>query len=210
MPVRGGDPMGDPGGRRAPLIERTSPRAVFAGLVAEALAEAPAEVSPLATSYLVELLEARLPAAGDGSEPEPTLAEAWLAAAADGGSGRLRRLRQLGDRALFVSGYFGPSLSRSPVGGGYYRDMGRNAYAALASALGRLPERAWPRLFEELADRFAELAAVLAEVSDRVYGNRPEGLLALYERYLATRSPRLRARLLRAGCVLPAGMGRPQ
>jgi len=193
-----------------PLIERTSPRAVFAGLVAEALSVAPADVSPMATAYLVGLLEARLPASGDDAEPEATLAEAWLAAAADRGSGRLRRLRALGDRALFVSGYFGASLTRSVVGCGYYRDMGRNAYGALASALGALPERTWPQLFEELADRFAELVHVLGEVSDRVYRDRPEWLLALYDRYLATGSPSARAKLVRIGCVLPGDSGRPQ
>ena len=61
----------------------------------------------------------------------------------------------------------------------------------------------WPRLFEELADRFPELVTVLGEVSDRTYGNRPEWLLGLYERYLATGSPWDRRRLVRAGCVPP-------
>lgn len=201
--------MGSSEPTRPPLIDRRSPRAVFAGLVAEALSAASAAVSPMATAYLVDLLGSRVPAPGDDGEP-PTLAEAWLAAATAGGGVRLARLRDLGDRALFVSGYFGESLHRSLVGGRYYRDMGRNAYAALATSLGALPEPAWPQLFEELADRFRELVAVLAEVSDRVYRDRPERLLALYARYLATGSPGVRARLLRAGCALPEGDGRLQ
>jgi len=195
-----------------PLIERASPRALFASLLADALGAAPEAPSPMATAYLVELLEARLrESGGEGVEPEETLAEAWCAAAAATGRARLQGLQELGDRALFVSGYFAASLTRRVAGGGYYRDMGRIAYGALASALAPTrQERSWPLLFEELADRFPELTQLLAEVSDRACRDRPEWLLALYDRYLATGSADDRARLVRAGCVLPARAGRPQ
>jgi hypothetical protein len=194
-----------------PLIERASPRAVFASLVADALAAAPAEPSPMATAYLIDLLEERVRTADSSGAGPDTLAEAWLAAVRETGSQRLQRLRDLGDRALFVSGYFGASLTRSVVGRGYYRDMGRTAYGSLAVALGSPDaEGSWRRLFEELADRFAEFTLVLSEVSDRVYRDRPEWLLGLYDRYLATGSSRDRARLIGAGCSLPPRPGRPQ
>ena len=195
--------MGDSREPRSPLIERATPRAVFAQLVAQALGETGVEPSPMATAYLIELLEARVPAAQEAGAP--TLAEEWFAARCENGRARVGRLRGLGDRALFVSGFFGASLTRSVVGRGYYRDMGRSAYGAVASALSsHLPERGGPRLFEELADRFGELVEVLADVSDRTHGSRPERLLSLYEQYLVTGSARDRRRLVRAGCVPPA------
>ena len=189
---------------RPPRVEGGSLRRLFASLVAEALGDTGVCPSPVATAYLVDLVETRLRAPGGGETEPATLAEAWLEARQATGSHRLGGLRRLGDRALFVSGFFGASLGRSVVGGGYYRDMGRSAYGALASALGPgHAESTWPRLFEELADRFPELVEVLAEVSDRAHGTRPEWLLTLYDRYLATGSPRDFARLIRAGCAPP-------
>lgn len=198
----------DPG---SPLIERTTPRALFAQLVSQALGETRVRPTPMATAYLIELLDERVrsPTAQD-DEPD-TLAEAWFSACDARGPTRLRRLRRLGDRALFTSGYFTESLVRSVVSGRYYRDMGRSAYAALANSLEREARgHGWPRLFEELADRFPELVMVLGEVSDRARGSgsgRPEWLLGLYERYLTTGSERDRRRLVRAGCVPPADRG---
>ena len=198
----------DPG---SPLIERSTPRALFAQLVGQALGETRVRPTPMATAYLIELLDERVrsPAAQD-DEPA-TLAEAWFSACDARGPTRLRRLRRLGDRALFISGYFTESLVRSVVSGGYYREMGRSAYAALANSLEREARgHGWPRLFEERADRFPDLVMVLGEVSDRARGSRsgrPEWLLGLYERYLATGSERDRRRLVRAGCVPPPERG---
>ncbi|MGH0028938.1 MAG: hypothetical protein ACQGVC_04045 [Myxococcota bacterium] len=180
----------------------TTPRALFARLVAQALGDVGVQPSPMATAYLIDLLGDRVRAA----EPEtPTLAEAWLAARQARGGARIRRLRGLGDRALFVAGFFGESLDRSVVSRRYYRDMGRSAYGAVATALAGPREPVWSELFEELADRFPQLMEVLADVSDRTRQGRgrPTWLLGLYERYLATGSRRDRARLLRAGCVPP-------
>ena len=201
------DPRTD---RQAPLIERGSPQEVFAELVGQALGDTGVAPSPMATAYLIELLEQRVqPSAAEAGEPA-TLAEAWLAAGRAEDGSRVRRLRGLGDRALFVSGFFAESLTRSAVSGRYYREMGRSAYGAVAASLPDRPgDRGGPQLFRELADCFGELAMVLGEVSDRAHGSRPKWLLGLYERYLTTGSPWDRWRLVRAGCVPPPpGRGR--
>jgi len=189
----------------------TSPGALFAQLVSQVLGETRLQPSPMATAYLIGLLGERVRAA-DAEEP-PTLAEAWLAARQASGGTRIRQLRGLGDRALFVAGFFGESLNRSVVSRSYYRDMGRSAYRAVADGLAAGPDASggdggWPGLFAELADRFPDLMQVLAEVSDRAHGQRPQWLLGLYERYLATGSPQDRRRLVRAGCVPPSGRRR--
>lgn len=197
MPRRTPDPA--PGA----LIDRASPRAVFAELVASALGVTRVRPTPMAVAYLIELLDERVraPESGDPAGEE-TLAEALLRARLERGAARVRRLREAGDRALFVAGFFGDSLSRRPVGLGYYRDAGRAAYAGLAAELARqLRERSWPHLFEELADRFGDFVDVLAEVSDRTAARSAPGLLRLYVRYLETGSARDWQRLVRRGGV---------
>lgn len=194
---------GSPAG--AQLIRGTTPREVFTELVTGALGGVRVPPTPLAVAYLIELLDQRVRVpepAGLGPGEESTLAEGLLAARLEQGAARLRRLRSLGDRALFISGFFGDSLDRSAVDLDYYGEAGRAAYADVARGLSiRLREKAWPGLFEELAERFCDFVEVLTEVSERTRVQRPLGLLRLYERYLRTGSDRDRRRLLSRGCV---------
>jgi hypothetical protein len=170
--------------------------------VSEAAAETDPTPSELAQAYLVDLMAGRV-RAPDAPDADTPLAEAWRRAQQAEGRQRIRHLRGLGDRALFVSGFFGESLVRGVVGPGYYRDMGRRAYGSLAAVLGAVTgEDSWPALYEELADRFPQLAGVLADVSDRAYGDRDDALLAAYETWVTTGSRRARRRLLRAGIAL--------
>jgi hypothetical protein len=198
----------NPSGGGTALIESTPSRVLFAELVAGALERTRLRPTPMATAYLVELLDERLrqrPVARDANGAEETLAEGLLAARQERGAARLHRLRSLGDRALFVSGFFGDSLSRRVVGLSYYGDTGRLAYAHLASALAsRLTERPWAELFEELAGRFAEFVDVLSEVGDHTRARAPDGLLFLYDRYLRMGSERDRRRLVRLGHSIPS------
>lgn len=181
------------------VIDRASPRAVFAEWVGEALARSRVQPSPMAVAYLIELLAERVRAPA-APAAEPTLAETLLRSRALGGARRLESLRGLGDRALFVCGFFAESLEGRPVGPAYYRDMGRMAYASLASALsGGRDGRAWPRLFGELADGFREFAGVLSEVGDRACPGGPERLLRLTARYLESGRESDRRRLMRRG-----------
>ncbi|MFQ5418533.1 MAG: hypothetical protein ACE5FL_16015 [Myxococcota bacterium] len=191
----------------APLIDRAHPRTVFAELVAGALCETRVRPSPMAVSYLIELLDSQVgrvsPEAAE-SDGDASLAEALLTATLHRGSDRVTRLRKLGDRALFVAGYFGDSLSRSVVDLDYYGDVGRAAYASLAETLGcEVREQTWPSLYNELADRFDQFIDVLTAVGDRSRPRQNEDLLRVFERYLRTGSERDRARLLRLGHAPP-------
>jgi len=163
----------------------------------------------MAVADLVELLDSHLAVADRAGEwsaaGERTLAEALLSARLQQGAARLRRLRSLGDRALFTAGFFGDSLARKVVDIDYYGDVGRAAYANLAESLARqVRETSWTGLYAELAQRFDEFVDVLAEVGDRTRGRDAENLLRLYERYLRTGSNRDRERLLRRGYAPPA------
>ena len=189
------------------LIACISPRALFAELVGGALAEVDPRPSPIATSYLIELLDERV------RSPEPEerarealLAEALLSARLAEGPERIARLHRLGDRSLFLAGFFGESLcQRGAASRSYCREVGRSAYAGLSAALASTPvERTWPRLFEELADRFPDLADVLAVVCDHVCPRGPDAVAGLYRLYVESGSECDRRRLLRRGRNLPA------
>jgi hypothetical protein len=164
------------------MIDGGSPRELFARWVAEACARTRPPPSELATAYLVDLLAGRLRAPG-GAGGEATLAEALLGARGADGARRVEGLRAVGDRALFVAGFFGESLTRKVVGIAYYRDIGQAAYDDLSSWLSR---RGWDGSWG----------------GERARADRAGDLLQLHERWLATGSEEVRRRLLARGCLV--------
>ncbi len=191
-------------------IERSIPRVLFAELLSGALQKVQLKPSPMAIAYLVELLDERVLENCDALEGEQALAEALLIAQRNHGVDRIRRMRGLGDHALFVSGFLADSLLGGAVDASYYRQIGCSAYRDVVSGLrGRGESGCWTRLYRELADDFGEFVEVLAEVGDQTRPGRPQNLLGVYERYLRTGSARDRELLLRAGYLPPdrSGLG---
>jgi hypothetical protein len=196
-------------------IDLSAPRVIFAQLLAGALEATRPPPSAVAVAYLIELLAERTRLV---QPPLPACDDAGLLAVLDARAGespaaRLLRLRQLGDAALFMAGFFGESLARRPFGPAPTREAGRRAYGALSTALLPLAaERTWSRLYEELADRFRDFADLLAEVGERTRCASPAPLASLYARFLATGSPRDQRRLLGLGALTPdlGGLLRPQ
>lgn len=185
-------------------IDRSVPRAVFAELLAGALESLQRQPSPMAVAYLLELLDERVLENPSGLGGQQTLAEALLVAKSDEGVNRIRRMRGLGDHALFVSGFLADSVRGGAVDGDYYRQIGCTAYGDVAIVLrGRGEAGNWTRLYCELGERFGEFAEVLALIGDRTRAGRPENLLGIYDRYLRSGSPRDRELLLCAGYQPP-------
>lgn len=77
-------------------------------------------------------------------------------------------LRRMGDIALFVAGIFSGFFERyrRAVDAEYYISMGSTAYSCVDDA------RLDPQMFAELADQFAGLVNVLAEISERAYSTQ--------------------------------------
>jgi hypothetical protein len=189
-------------------IDRNGPRALFAELLAGAVQKVELQPSPMATAYLVELLDERVLENRVGPEGEQALAEALLEARGDHGVDRIERMRGLGDHALFVSGFLADSLLGGPVDASYYRQIGRSAYDDVVSGLRcRGESGCWARLYRELAEGFGGFVEVLAEVGDQTRPGLPRDLLGVYERYLRTGSKRDRELLLRAGYLPPDRSG---
>lgn len=185
------------------LLDYASPRAVFADLMAAALQTLRASPSPLAVSYLIGLLDLQL----RSPDPDPPrLADVLLTAISEDECGQTSRLRDVGDRALFVSGFFGESLHRCVVGLDYYTEVGRMAYDRLSTQFANSgDDRGWRELFRELADDFGAFVELLAEVAGRSRPHAPFDLLEVYARYVETGSRRDQSLLIRNGLIpLPA------
>lgn len=179
-------------------------------------------VGPEGVFYLTSLLVERAhPDAQAPEEAAETLVELRIQAARGDRPQAIRAYRSLGDRALLTAGFFRQSLSGRLVSRQYYVDMGAAAYDALAGLLraagfgGRVVgdggHKGLDDIYQELAQAFEACSEVLDEVRDAVRGEDEgrlpdEEVLALYEQWRATGSPRLAARLARLG-VVPGGGG---
>jgi hypothetical protein len=190
----------------ASIVPERSALEFFAERVTSALANQRVDATEQARFYLVSLLHDHLDP--QRARPaDPALDEAPLALVlARALSSSLREqallLKSLGDRALYVSGFFSDSLSRQVVDVDYYVAMGGMAYGKLAGVMkgGRRPS-AYAELYEELSSRFPAFVEVLNEVSEGMALTSNSGLLRLYERWLRTGSRRVADQLSKEGIV---------
>lgn len=176
-------------------------RAFFREQVTEALRSLEVTTAQDTTHYLVELLAgyAVSEKVQDVSSPFVELLAHALRAS---GQERMYRLRNLGDAALYVSGFFPDSYEKRGVTHPYVVAMGARAYGEVSRA-ARWQRAAHRFLFEELADRFEAFARVLDEVREQTAQRTDGELVQIYERWCSTRSPQLLRRLARRG-VTPA------
>jgi hypothetical protein len=113
---------------------------------------------------------------------------------------RVRRLKQVGDTSLYVSGFFAESLGRKLVDVDYYASIGSSAYSELANRLaGSLTE-----VYRELAARFPAFVEVLAEVRRRVDFAGAD-VTRLYEQWLRTRDEWVEKKLRAFGVLVDPG-----
>ena len=183
------------------LVREESPVEFFKEQLERAMENQKVCTSAFTEHYLVSLLAGcirgdGLPAPDPGYDETP-LAVIYVKALQASRHERVRLLRAMGDTALFVSGFFADSLSRTLVDLGYYRAMGGQAYARLSREERGLVYE--PGVFEELSGRFTEFADVLSEVSEasRLFSDR--SVLQLYERWVQTGSRRAAVLLAERG-----------
>jgi hypothetical protein len=189
------------------VVQERSALAFFTERVTSALSNQRVDATDEARFYLVSLLHGHLDAERVRAGTDPALDEMPLALIlARALSASLREqvqlLKTLGDRALYVSGFFSDSLARQVVDIDYYVHMGEMAYGRLAGVMksGARPS-AYGELFDELASRFPAFVEVLMEVSEGLALTTNSGLLRLYERWLRTGSRRVAEQLSREGIV---------
>src|SRR5437016_3105761 len=109
--------MGDSIFRRESAVE------FFKELVDGALARQGLAANELTAFYVVQLL-ARFIDGGADDQPDAPLAVRLAHALEDGGLRQRSSLKQIGDRSLFISGFFSDSLTRKLVDVDYYVSIG--------------------------------------------------------------------------------------
>ncbi len=161
---------------------------------------------PQVKSYLVDLLvhyvDARnlhLEKMDETGRPKPqTLAEQLLVAQNLEPKERVEHLRILGDRALYIAGFFGESLQRKLVDVDYYAEVGCTAYSHLSSLV---KEDTRSRLFQTFSLQFLKFVDVLTYISHRTMITSDQNLIHLYDRYMRTGSEVARDRLIELGVI---------
>jgi hypothetical protein len=192
-------------------LPRESLQEFFRDQMAEAQKRQKLALHEMTQFYVVNLLAEFLhterlhpPTATGTPGDEPIALQYCRALQAPGYSEQFELFKSIGDRTLFVSGFFGDSLKRKIVDVGYYIAMGERAYEEV-SALSR--DKRWGKAdfsgtFEELSEKFSRLVDVLAEISEKASLTSDSDLLRLYERWLATKSVILLEKLREKG-ILP-------
>lgn len=185
--------------RKTERLVHSSPAQLFRQLVREALDEQRVEPSEDAEFYLVSLLERFMRFERELlSKP---LALEYLESFEEAPPVRYRKLKNVGDTALFVSGVFLDSLERTTVGAEYYASLGGLAYGQLASSPGAAAGKGAVDLFSEMSARFSDFVRVLAQMSVQELFPSDRDLLRIYRRWLATRGGRDADLLVRRGLI---------
>lgn len=184
-----------------------SPEGYFQELVQQGLSQRKVQTYPMVEAYLVNLLQHYLDARNlhdpayaseSGTRNPQTLAEMYLTAQNAESFAKAEMLRKLGDRALYISGFFGDSLSRKIIDVDYYAEIGGAAYASLAHCTR---EDTMARVYTVFSDRFLEFVDVLTYISHNSFIKSDESILRLYERYMRTGSELAREKLEEMGVL---------
>jgi len=177
------------------VVRRESAAEYFKELVEGALANQRVIAGELTSFYVVHLLTGFVQRSSE-NEIGP-LGMKLALALESGGEAQRTALKQIGDAALFVSGFFSDSLRRKLVDVDYYMMIGGNAYTALS----RMERDTFAPVFAELAEKFPIFVDVLSEVSERSACSSNADLLRLYEKWLRTGSRRSGQLLVERGVV---------
>jgi hypothetical protein len=176
-------------------------RAFFVEHVTEAMRELRVETRAETQGYLVSLLSGFAVSERVQALSEP-LVRLFQRALSASGPERVARLRELGDVALFICGFFPDSFDRRGLSRTYVVDMGGRAYLVVGRSAHE-PQRA--ELFVELGGRFDDMARVLDEVRERTALCTDGAIVKLYERWCSSGSPAIAERLRRRGVVPQRG-----
>ena len=145
-------------------FRRESAVEYFKELVDGALSRQGLAARELTAYYVVQLLASFLQRRFTGGQDDTMPLALRLGRALDSAGMRQRdSLKEIGDVALFVSGFFSDSLTRKLVDVDYYVSIGGCAY----NTLSRVEDEAFSPVFAELGEKFVGFVDVLAEVSER-------------------------------------------
>jgi hypothetical protein len=183
------------------------PKTYFGELVQKGFSHRKIQSAPFIESYLVNMLSHYLDTrnlyesqyANEAGQKNPqTLAEMYLIAQNSENGVKKELLRKLGDRTLYISGFFGDSLQRKIVDIDYYAEIGGAAYASLAHCTR---EDTLSKVYTTFSKRFLDFVEVLAYISNHSLVKSDQSILRLYDRYMSTGSSSAREKLEEMGVL---------
>ncbi len=189
------------------ISELVTPKDFFSEMVSTAISKRNLKVYPAVQDYLVSLLEHYLDAKNlfdsemteEGLKKTPdTLAEMYLRASNSEHTTRVALLKKLGDRSLYISGFFADSLQRKIVDVDYYAEMGGAAYGALSEYT---KEDNYSAIFKVFSSRFLEFVEVLNIISEESFIKSDQSILRLYDKYMRTGSELAKEKLIEMGVI---------
>lgn len=151
--------------------------------------------------YLVNML-AEFAVGAPSRDYERPLVDLLKEAMAAEGAEQLKRFRDMGDGALYRTGFFAEHLIQRGIAREYVISMGGRAYGAarhMAQQYNRSVDASFADVYGELASRFSEFVRVLDDVKERTALRTPQDIIKLYERWRLTQSPVLAQRLRQVG-----------
>ncbi len=185
------------------------PAAFFRERVTDVMARRGLETIAVAEYYIVDLLSRFLQTSNlfdqhkdeNTSDREP-LALMLLRAQSKElqGPEKITILKKLGDTSLYISGFFGDSLTHKIIDLEYYREMGAIAYRSLSHVIR---DDQFQELYNELHNKFSQFGDVLTEISQELKIDNNQNLLRLYELYLQTGSTFAKTQLDEKGLPTP-------
>lgn len=183
-----------------------SSKEYFAEMVETGLQKRNLRVYPSVQNYLVGLLEYYLDARNlfqnsvteAGQRRPDTLAEMLLTAVNSQPREKTELLKQLADRSLYISGFFGDSLKRKIIDVDYYADMGGTAYATLADCA---TEDTTAQVYRTFSRQFIDFVDVLSFISEQTHVQTDQDLLRLYDKYMRTGSELAKEKLVELGVL---------
>lgn len=121
---------------------------------------------------------------------------------------RVQILKDLGDAALYVSGFFVEFIEKGMVDLDYYITMGGNAYGSLSETIGGQKNgETFAELYAKLAKKFPELVDLMNEMASKgakADGLSDQALLKMYDRWTRTGNHRIQKKLADVG-LFPVG-----
>ena len=178
------------------IIGHSSVEGFFREILGEALSHSRMQVAPSTEYYLVSLMGEF--AKGRISDEPLGLKLVSTSQTAD----RVAALKEIGDTALYVSGFFAESVNRQMVDVDYYIGMGGAAYGELA---GRMGGSSVGEVYTELSERFPAFVDVLARIRTQV-NFAGHDVVALYQEWLRTRSDWIEEKLTKMGVLVTPGL----
>lgn len=183
-----------------------SPKQYFSEMVDHGLEKKKLKALPAVKSYLVQLLEYYLDASRlyetetdeMGNKNPTTLAELFLKASNSENNEKKELLKKLGDKSLYISGFFGNSLEKKLVDIDYYAGMGCVAYENLSYVI---KEDTQSKVYKIFAKQFLDFVDVLSYISEKSLNQSEQNILRLYDRYLRTGSEVAKDKLIEMGVV---------